>query len=299
MTARYARFTIYALEGQSNQAAKSLLLQPPTSLSMSAALYARTATQRLLSQSCRSLQRHHRAAVLRTHPVVHSPTTHHGSPFHTTSPATMPADPTQHGVSPQTDPSVALQLDTSTPVAEQLQDLYAIIDKTTLCMLNTQRAGADGPVGRAMGVAKRRGPDLLFLANAHSDKFADIKADPRVQVTFSDSMSVGWVSISGRATVTNTKEDSRVRELWSRGVSAWFGDLGDGVHDGGPEDPRMALIEVRSDYVSYWKKTTGTLGFFKEVGQAVVTGEVAQTGVTRRIGGDVLAKEREREQESA
>lgn len=214
----------------------------------------------------------------------------------------MPADPTQQGVPPKSDPSVALQLDTSTPIAEQLTDLYAIIDKEKLCMLNTQRAGGSGgadggPVGRAMGVAKRAGPDLLFLANRYSDKCRDIEKDPRVQVTFNDSTSVGWVSVTGKATVTN--DDPRIKELWSRAVSAWFGDMKDGTHDGGPEDPRMALVEVKSDYVSYWKKTTGTLGFFKEVGQAALTGEVAQTGVTRRIEGDVLAKEREKEKGSA
>ena len=41
-------------------------------------------------------------------------------------------------------------------------------------MMGTYRNGI-GPVGRAMAVAKRTGPDFLFLANAHSQKFDDIE----------------------------------------------------------------------------------------------------------------------------
>lgn len=45
----------------------------------------------------------------------------------------------------------------------------------------------------------------------------------------------------------------------------------------------MALIEVKTKYISYWKSTVGTLGFFKEVTQATVTGQVADTGVQRQF----------------
>ncbi len=45
----------------------------------------------------------------------------------------------------------------------------------------------------------------------------------------------------------------------------------------------MALIEVKAKYISYWKSTVGMLGFVKEVAQASMTGEVAQTGVMRQF----------------
>ena len=45
----------------------------------------------------------------------------------------------------------------------------------------------------------------------------------------------------------------------------------------------MALIEVKAKYISYWKATVGTLGFFKEVGQAVLQGKVADNGVQRQF----------------
>ena len=85
-----------------------------------------------------------------------------------------------------------------------------------------------------------------------------------------------------------SNDDPKIKELWSRGVSAWFGDLGDGVHDGTADDPRMSMIEVKSRYVAYWKSTVTSLGFVKEVAQAALTGEVANTGVQRQLTEDDL-----------
>ena len=75
-------------------------------------------------------------------------------------------------------------------------------------------------------------------------------------------------------------------------MSAWFGDLKDGVHDGTYKDPRMALIEVKSNYIVHWKKTVGMLGFMKEVGQASYMGSVAQTGLTREFQKDEIEAQR-------
>lgn len=45
----------------------------------------------------------------------------------------------------------------------------------------------------------------------------------------------------------------------------------------------MSLIEVKAKYISYWKATVGTLGFMKEVTQATLTGQVANTGKQRQL----------------
>ena len=94
-----------------------------------------------------------------------------------------------------------------------------------------------------MAVAKRTGPDFLFLANANSKKFDDLK-NKETCLIFHDS-NENWISVTGEA-VTTSNDDPRIKEVYSKVVSAWFGDLGDGVHTGGPEDPRMTLIEIRS-----------------------------------------------------
>lgn len=134
-----------------------------------------------------------------------------------------------------------------------------------------------------MAVGRRSGPDMLFLANAHSKKFSDLAENKEVQVTFQDSKTMDWITISGTATTTSNT-DPRIKEIWSNGVKAWFGDLGDGKHDGSADDPRMTLIEVKAKYISYYLTKVGLLGYAKEVGMAAVTGKVADTGVLRELG---------------
>ncbi|KIW49480.1 hypothetical protein PV05_11154 [Exophiala xenobiotica] len=202
----------------------------------------------------------------------------------------MPEKLRAEEVNSKTDPSVAKQYDNATPKDEQFKELYELIDGKKISMFSTYRNGV-GPVGRSMAVAKRSGPDILYLANKHSKKFKDLESNKEVQITFQDSKTQDWISISGTA-MTASNDDPRIKELYSSGVSAWFGDLKDGVHDGTWKDPRMSLIEVQSKYIVYWKKETSSLGFLKEVGTAAMTGSVAQTGVLRELGQDDIQKER-------
>ncbi|KAK3207345.1 hypothetical protein GRF29_103g732764 [Pseudopithomyces chartarum] len=193
----------------------------------------------------------------------------------------MPESLKSSEVNSQTDPSVAKQYDNESPKEQQIKDLFNMIDGKKIGMLNTYRNGV-GPVGRSMAVGKRSGLDILFLANAHSKKFSDLDQNKEVQITFQDSKTQDWISISGTATTTSNT-DPRIRDIWSNGVKAWFGDLGDGKHDGGPEDPRMTLIEVKAKYATYYLTQVGLLGYVKEVGTAALTGKVADTGVLREL----------------
>lgn len=210
--------------------------------------------------------------------------------FSAVSTLNMPAELKPEEVNSKTDPSVAKQYDDEAPIDVQWKELYEIIDKEKITMLGTYRKGV-GPVSRAMALAKRDGPDILYLANKHSQKFQDLEANKEVNVSFQDSTGQGWVSITGEAT-TISNDDPRIKELYTPTISAWFGDLGDGVHDGTDKDPRMAIIAVSSKHINYWKKTVSSLGFMKEVGQAAFQGKVAQTGVQRQLTEADIKKER-------
>lgn len=111
---------------------------------------------------------------------------------------------------------------------------------------------------------------------------------------FHDTKTQDWISVTGKS-VTSSNDDPRIKEVWSRGAAAWFGDLGDGKHTGGPEDPRMKLIEVQPSYISYWQHDVSAMGFMKEVGGAAMTGGVANTGKLRQMKEDDIAAARKRD----
>jgi general stress protein 26 len=172
----------------------------------------------------------------------------------------MPSEVKQQDITEKNDPSVMRQWDEA-DFSTKFEEFYKIVDGLKIGLLGTYRPGVgvslptnllphhtnnhSQPVTRSMALAKRTGPDFLFLANAHSQKFKDIEANKEVNVSFQDTKSQDWISVSGTAT-TASNSDPRIKEVWSRGAAAWFGDLGDGVHNGTAEDPRMSLIEVKS-----------------------------------------------------
>lgn len=184
-------------------------------------------------------------------------------------------------ISAGNDPSVAKQWDTKTPKGEQIDDFYAACDKLKVGLLTTLRKDV-GPVSRAMATSRRTGPDFYYLSNTNSQKFKDLDNSKNVQITFHNSSNQDWISITGTATKVSNS-DKLVHELYSPAISAWFGDAGDGVHNGTADDPRMAVIEVKPEYIAYWKSTSTTLGFVKEVAMSAITGSVAQTGLQRQF----------------
>ncbi|HYC32671.1 MAG TPA: hypothetical protein VEB59_10325, partial [Gemmatimonadales bacterium] len=64
---------------------------------------------------------------------------------------------------------------------------------------------------------------------------------------------------------------------------AWFGDEGGG-RDGGPDDPRLALILVDVHSVTYLKVDKPRPVVLFEVLKAMVTGEPPKVGVQRSVG---------------
>ena len=91
--------------------------------------------------------------------------------FRTTVSSNMPEPLTSSEVNAGSDPSVTKQYDTETPVDKQISEFLGFVDKLKVALLTTQRPGL-GPVSRSMAVARRTGPDFLFLANKNSTKFS-------------------------------------------------------------------------------------------------------------------------------
>lgn len=66
-------------------------------------------------------------------------------------------------------------------------------------------------------------------------------------------------------------------------VAGYFGDLGDGVHKGDVNDPRVSAIEVTPEEIHYWYATSGTVSRTAQVAVSAVTGKAAAPGELRTI----------------
>jgi len=184
--------------------------------------------------------------------------------------------------------------DNEVPLEKKLDDLYKLVDGIDVAMLTTRRA--DGHlVSRPMSTQRRTtGTDLWFMTNVESEKFEDLARDPHVNLAYYKDRTREWVSVSGRATLSRDRDliDSLYHPDWK----AWLGDSGDGKRDGGPHDPRIALILVEADSVIYSKKDRPMPLVLFQIAKSMVTGEPPKIADLRELSRDELRAPRAREE---
>ncbi|KXS21118.1 bli-3 protein, partial [Gonapodya prolifera JEL478] len=172
-------------------------------------------------------------------------------------------------------------LDTATTVGKKLDDLYQLIDGIDVCMFTT-RSSSGELASRPMATQARiAGADLWFAANNLTNKFDDLSFDNHVNLGYFRQNNRDWVSVSGTATKVDDRE--MIRKLWNTNIATWFNDLGDNVHDGGPDDPRISLIFVQATSVHYAIQDRTTPLVLWELAKGAVTGNVPKVQAIRQL----------------
>jgi general stress protein 26 len=98
---------------------------------------------------------------------------------------------------------------------------------------------------------------IVFIYDNSSHKDDEVKNDSHVNVSFLEPTKGDWISIAGKASPSTEREI--VKKYYSPETKAWFGDLGDGVHDGSANDPRVtALIVTPSEVSTHSRRSTLT-----------------------------------------
>jgi general stress protein 26 len=178
------------------------------------------------------------------------------------------------------DKSVAKNTDDAVSTEKKLDDLYDLIDGIEIAMLTTRR-GDGHLVSRPMQTQEREtGLDLWFMTNVETHKLDDLMSDPHVNLAYYNNRSREWVSVAGLATVSTDRD--LIRELYKPDWKAWLGDDG-GDRDGSADDPRIALILVDAESVTYMKVTKPKPVVLFEVARAMVTGSPPKVGNIRTV----------------
>lgn len=74
-----------------------------------------------------------------------------------------------------------------------------------------------------------------------------------------------------------------VKKYYSPALKAWLGDLGDGKHNGGPEDPRIGIIRVKTDTATYALVRKSMPARAMDIAQGVVTGSSPAVNKLREL----------------
>jgi general stress protein 26 len=168
----------------------------------------------------------------------------------------------------------------SPSTSKKLDELYALIDGIEIAMFTTRRV--DGQlVSRPMATQERvTGTDLWFVTDISSNKLDELQFDPHVNLAYYKNKSREWVSVAGTAQVTQDR--NLIKELYKPDWKAWFGDEG-GDRNGGPNDPRLALILVEAESVEYLVVSKPRPVVLFEVVKGMVTGSTPDVGEQRHL----------------
>ena len=163
---------------------------------------------------------------------------------------------------------------------KKLDDLYKLIDGIETAMLTT-RTREGRLVSRAMRTQQRSsGTDLWFVTSIESPKVEELAFDPQVNVSYYRDRTREWVSVSGRAILTQDRD--LIHGLYKPDWRAWFEDQG-GKFDGSADDPRLALILVEAESVMYFKKDKPMPIVLFEVAKGMITGKRPDVGEEREL----------------
>lgn len=175
--------------------------------------------------------------------------------------------------------------DTATTTEKKIEELYELIDTMEIALLTTRRSNGQ-LVTRPMATQKPDPiADLWFVTDIDSEKIDELQFDPNVNLGFYDPDSREWVSVSGLMTISQDR--SKIRELYQPDWKMWFGDEG-GARDGGPDDPRLALLLVEARSVHYMKSRYTKPMVLFELLRAKVKGEAPELGREETLTDDEL-----------
>lgn len=191
-----------------------------------------------------------------------------------------------------TDDTARKNRDDDVPAQKKLDDLYDLIDGIEVAMMTTRRP--DGSlVSRAMQTQARRAhADLWFVTDVESHKLAELARDPHVNLSYYRDRTREWVSVSGRALLTQDRD--LIHGLYKPDWKIWFADQG-GERNGGPDDPRLALILVSADSVVYSKKDRPAPMVLFELAKSMVTGSAPKVADVRHVSERELSRDLGRE----
>jgi general stress protein 26 len=116
--------------------------------------------------------------------------------------------------------------------------------------------------------------ELWFFTSDNTHKIDEIVKDDRVCAAFSKPEDNKYVSISGRAEVV--KDRSKIEELWTPVLKAWFPE--------GLDDPHLCLLKIPVEQAEYWDAPSSKIVQLFGMVKAIATGQEADYGENKKIG---------------
>jgi general stress protein 26 len=157
---------------------------------------------------------------------------------------------------------------------KNIEKFIEMVKDSRICMLITDEKNAENLSGRPMAINKIDDDGTMwFFTKASSYKIDEIEESRKVSVAIANESSQNYLMIHGTATLV--KDKTKMKELWSIFMKAWF--------PLGLDDPDMTLIKVAPSEVNYWDSSSSKMVVLYNMLKAIVTGEEYTEGEHGKI----------------
>lgn len=154
--------------------------------------------------------------------------------------------------------------------SKDIDRVWELAEKISVAMLATW----DGQNTHARPMSAHLARDenaFYFLADRRHHKDEDVGKFPAVCLAFADPGDHKYVSISGRASVSNDR--AKIKELWSAWAKAWWSS---------PDDPNICVLKVVPAQAEYWD-TPGKVISSIKMAVAAATDSRPDIGENRKV----------------
>lgn len=158
-----------------------------------------------------------------------------------------------------------------TEAIDKLQELVEKADTGFFCT-NLCSGGAFSVRPMSAQKVDEQG-NLWFLSDKDSKKNHEIETDPKVQLLFNSSSHDGFISVYGRAEISQDK--AKIKELWQPLHKTWF--------QGGEDDPNISVIKLIPEDGYYWDTKHGKAIAFLKMVASTISGKTMDDSIEGRL----------------
>jgi general stress protein 26 len=157
--------------------------------------------------------------------------------------------------------------------AEGRKKVLSLIKDITISMMATY--SPDGFMhARPMAARTHENDaDLWFFTSRASHTVSELRADPRVLLTYAEPSDQHYVSITGRGAIVDNR--AKAKELWTEAMRTWFPK--------GVDDPDLILIKVHAERAQYWDAPSSAVVYAYGYVKARLTGERPDPGESGKV----------------
>jgi general stress protein 26 len=112
---------------------------------------------------------------------------------------------------------------------------------------------------------------VYFLTDARRHKDEEIAQNPSVNLSFADSSSLKYVSVTGTAAVNNDR--AKIKQLFSTPAKAWWNSA---------DDPNIRVLKFTPDDAEFWDSPGAVISYVK-MAAAALSGTRPNIGDNRKV----------------